>query len=94
MVAFKVQAGGVASAAARIMLERKHQTTWTNRQLAEALGWSRNTVDRYLHGERVMPLDAFYCLSRLLGLDPALVLADAAALIAAAEHSQRPRADM
>jgi hypothetical protein len=60
MVALPVQARGVASAAARVLLERKNQTNWSNRQLAESLGWSRNTADRYLHGERVMPLDAFY----------------------------------
>ena len=63
MVALPAQAGGVASAAARVLLERKNRTDWSNRQLNESLGWSRNTVDRYLHGEGVMPLDAFYCLS-------------------------------
>jgi plasmid maintenance system antidote protein VapI len=70
MVALSEQAGGIASAAARILLERKNRTEWTNHQLADSLGWSRNTVDRYLHGERAMPLDAFYRLGRLLDLDP------------------------
>ena len=90
MVALPVQAGGVASAAARILLERKNQTDWSNRQLAESLGWSRNTVDRYLHGERVMPLDAFYCLSQLLELDPARVLQIATTQIAATDRSAPP----
>jgi transcriptional regulator with XRE-family HTH domain len=84
MVALHAQAGGVASAAARILLERKNQTDWSNRQLAASLGWSRNTVDRYLRGERIMPIDAFYSLSRRLELDPACVLREAAAGIAAA----------
>ena len=90
MVALPAQAGGVASAAARILLERKNQTDWSNRQLAESLGWSRNTIDRYLHGERVMPLDAFYCLSQLLGLDPVGVLRAATVQITATEHSPTP----
>ena len=85
MVALREQASGVASVAARILLERKNRTEWSNRQLAEALGWSRNTVDRYLHGERIMPLDAFYCLSLLLRLDPASVLREATIQIADAE---------
>jgi transcriptional regulator with XRE-family HTH domain len=77
MVTLSEQAGGIASAAARLLLERKNGTDWSNRQLADSLGWSRNTVDRYLHGERAMPLDAFYRLSRLLDLDPVRVLREA-----------------
>ena len=70
MVSLTVQAGGVASAAARVLLERKNQTDWSNRQLAESVGWSRNTIDRYLHGERVIPLDVpgqDVGVSRLIG---------------------------
>ena len=90
MVALTAQAGGIASAAARVLLERKNQTDWSNRQLAESLGWSRNTVDRYLNGERVMPLDAFYSLSQSLDLDPARVLQIATAQIAATDRSTTP----
>jgi cyanate lyase len=90
MVALLVQTGGVALAAARVLLERKNQTDWSNRQLADSLGWSRNLVDRYLHGQRVVPLDAFYCLSELLELDPARVLQIATAQIAATDRSPAP----
>ena len=90
MVALSEKASGVASAAARILLERKNETDWSNRQLAHSLGWSRNTVDRYLHGERDMPLDAFYRLSHLLGLDPVRVLREAERKIAAANTSSTP----
>jgi transcriptional regulator with XRE-family HTH domain len=85
MVASSQQARAVAFAAARILLERKNQADWSNRQISEALGWSHNTVDRYLHGDRPMPLDAFYCLTRLLQLDPSRVLRDAEAAIATAD---------
>lgn len=90
MVALSEQAGGIASAAARILLERKNRTDWSNRQLADSLGWSRNTVDRYLRGERAMPLDAFYRLSRLLDLDPVRVLREAERKIAAASILSTP----
>ncbi len=77
MTSLGEQAGGIASAAARILLERKQRTDWSDRDLAETLGWSKNTVQRYLHSEWVMPLDAFYRLSQLLDLDPRNVLTEA-----------------
>ena len=81
MASLGVQAGGIASAAARILLERKNRTDWSDREIAATLGWSRNTVQRYLHGERAIPLDAFYRLSLLLDLDPRSVLTEAEARV-------------
>jgi transcriptional regulator with XRE-family HTH domain len=77
VVALADRGTNVATAAAEILAERKTHTPWTVRAIAADLGWATTTVQRYLTGKRLMPIDALYRLCALLGVDPVDVLLEA-----------------
>jgi cyanate lyase len=77
VVSLGAQDGALTAAVARILLERKNVTDLSEQDLALSLGWALSTVHRYLHAERVIPLDAFYRLCHALGLEPIATLLEA-----------------
>lgn len=74
MVTLGRQDGEVANMIARVLLRQRIASGRTLQQLADETGWGMQTVRRYLGGERVMPVDAFYLLSRAMRIDPVDVL--------------------
>lgn len=55
------------------------------KDLAEAVGVERATLNRYLKGHRSMPMPVFFKLAETLGLSPRVLLERAEARIPAAD---------
>ena len=65
----------IKNIAERIAFYRK-QKGWTHNRLAEAVGFSRNTIVRYENGESTPSYGKLIELAAALELDPLLLIAD------------------
>jgi transcriptional regulator with XRE-family HTH domain len=64
--------------------EARRQAGFTQGQLAERLGWSRDALIHYEHGRRALSVERLVALAHALDISPAVLLIDdtaAAALV-------------
>lgn len=67
------------TAVAKQILVELTERDMTQEQLADALGTTPATLNRYLRGKRSMPMPTFFRVASILGLEPDTLLSRAAA---------------
>jgi transcriptional regulator with XRE-family HTH domain len=64
----------VARAVGQRIAAARRKRGWTQAELAERLGWPRDTLVHYEHGRRALAVDRLVTIADALGVPPAALL--------------------